>query len=79
MNKKIAIIACIILLVSIPLVNAVTQNKDLEEKESPLYKIRTKQAIREKISNTLKNIKAFADAYNHTKSKSIGDIENVLN
>lgn len=40
------------------------------------------KALRNEFSpseQTLKNIKAFADAYHYAKSDSIGDVENSLN
>jgi hypothetical protein len=60
MNKKITIIGCVVLfmLVTIPLVSAITQNTDIEKKDSPLYGIRAKRATGEKISKIFEKIKA---------------------
>ena len=60
MNKKILSISilAIFLLVAISFASAVgTNTSDAEKKESPLYGIRTKRAIGEKIGNILENIK----------------------
>ena len=59
MNKKRTIIGCVLLfmLVALPFVSAVTQNTDVEKKDSPLYRIRTRFAINEKISNIVEKIK----------------------
>ena len=55
MNKKILIgsVLTILMLVTISFATAVTSNtnKDVENKESPLFRIRTKLAIGERIKN----------------------------
>ena len=58
MNKKI-LVGCVLLfmLVTIPLVSAINQEVNIEKKDSPLYRIRTRLAINEKISNIVENIK----------------------
>jgi hypothetical protein len=59
MNKKIliGIFLAVFLLVSISFVSSAEVNNDVEKKESPLYRLRTKRAITEKISEIVKNIK----------------------
>jgi hypothetical protein len=60
MKKKILIISilAVFMLMAISFVSVVGKNtSDAEKKESPLYGIRTKRAIGEKISNILENIK----------------------
>jgi hypothetical protein len=60
-KKKILIVSilAVFMLMAISFATAVGQNSssDVEEKESPLYGIRTKQAVGEKISNIIENIK----------------------
>jgi len=61
MNKKILLVSilAVFMLLTISFASAVTTNTTkTERKESPLYSIRTRQAIREKISNIIENIKA---------------------
>ena len=57
--KKILIISisAVLMLVTISFASAIDTNTDVEKKESPLYKIRTRQAIREKIGKIIENIK----------------------
>ena len=57
MKGKIIIgsILAVLLLVTISYATAIN-TKDIEEKESPLYKLRTRLAISEKISNIIDNI-----------------------
>ena len=59
MSIKITIIGCILLfmLVAISLASAIEINTDLEKKESPLYRIRTRNAIGEKLTNIIETIK----------------------
>ena len=61
MSKKILIgsIIAVLMLISISFASVVGQNSssNVERKESPLYGIRAKQAIGEKISNIIENIK----------------------
>ncbi len=60
MNKKLITISilAVLTLVGISLTSAVTTTKDNERKESPLYGIRTKLAIGEKLENLRANIEA---------------------
>jgi hypothetical protein len=62
MNKKIVIgsIIAVSMLMIISFTSAVSTNKNtnVERKESPLFGIRTKQAINEKINLIIENIKA---------------------
>ena len=57
MKGKIIIgsILAVLLLVTISYATAIN-TKDIEEKESPLYKLRTRMATCEKISNIIENI-----------------------
>ena len=59
MNKKIVLgsIAAVIMLMTISFATAVT-TQNTQTRESPLYKIRTKLAIGERIQNLKANIKA---------------------
>lgn len=60
MNKRI-LIGCILvvfMLVAISMATAVSNEKNTEKKESPLFKTRTKQATGEKLSRFRENIKA---------------------
>ena len=60
MNKKILIISilAVLMLVTISLASATNTNTtNTEKKESPLWTIRTKRAISEKINNIIENIK----------------------
>jgi len=45
------------MLVSVSFVSSAEINTDVEKKDSPLWRIRSKQAITEKISNIVDNIK----------------------
>jgi hypothetical protein len=60
MNKKILIISvlAVLMLVSISFVSAAEVNTDAEKKDSPLYGIRTRRAITEKIDDIVDNIRA---------------------
>ena len=57
--KKIipASILTVFILLAISFVSSAELNTSAEERESPLYKIRTGRAITEKISNIVENIK----------------------
>ena len=57
MNKKIIIfgITAVFILVTISLASAYTLSEQSEKKESPLFRIRTKQAIKEKIAEMKSN------------------------
>ena len=59
MNKKIIITGCFLLfmLVAITLASAIETNTHIKKKNSPLYSIRIKRAISEKIDRILENIK----------------------
>ena len=59
MNKKILIgsILAVFMLVAISYATAVNNNTNTEKKESPLYGIRTRRVISEKITNIVENIK----------------------
>jgi len=59
MNKKILVmsILAVFMMVSISFVSSAEVNTDVEKKESPLYRIRTKREIREKLGFILENIK----------------------
>ena len=59
MKKKIMLIGflAIIMLLTITFTTAIGTNTTSEQKESPLYKIRTRQKINEKINEVLKQIK----------------------
>ena len=59
MGKKMKIVGILVvcMLVTVSLTTVVSSNKSEDTKESPLYKIRTKQAIKEKIGNLLHQIK----------------------
>ncbi|HEY0087970.1 MAG TPA: hypothetical protein VGB37_03955 [Candidatus Lokiarchaeia archaeon] len=62
MNKKILLVSIlsILMLVTISFASAInTENlNEVKNKESPLFKIRTRSAIGEKIGHIIKNIKA---------------------
>jgi len=60
MKKKIVMVSilAVFMLVSISFVSSAVVNTDAEEKESPLYGIRSKQVISEKISSIINNIKS---------------------
>jgi len=59
MNKKILMISflSVFMLVSISFVSSAEANTDVEKKESPLFGIRTRRAITEKIGEIIENIK----------------------
>ena len=59
MKKKLIIVSVFatLILVTISLASAINSNNENLEKDSPLYKIRTKRAIGEKISKLIDNIK----------------------
>jgi hypothetical protein len=59
MNKKILFgsILAVLMLVAISYATALGTT-NVEKKESPLYRIRTRQAINEKVSEIIKDIKA---------------------
>ena len=59
MNKKIIVISflTVLILVTISYATAV-KVANTDKKESPLYRLRTSQAISEKINNIVENIKA---------------------
>jgi hypothetical protein len=58
MKRKITIVSIITILMLVTISYETALNtKDVEKKESPLYKIRTKNAIKEKIGEIIKNIK----------------------
>jgi len=59
MNKKFVVlgILAVLMLLTISLASAINTQTNVEKKESPLYKIRTKLAIGEKISQIFQNIK----------------------
>ena len=60
MNKRILIlgILAVLMLVTISFASALnTKTSDVEKKESPLYRIRTRLAVGEKIGQILENIK----------------------
>ena len=57
--KKTAIIGflAVLMLVTISFASAVSTNTNTEKKESPLFRIRTKQSVGEKIGRIIENIK----------------------
>ena len=59
MNKKLLIISllAVFMLVSISFVSSAEVNTNTEKKESPLYEIRTRRAISEKIGEIVENIR----------------------
>ena len=59
MNIKITTIGCLLIfmLVTISFASAIETNTENEKKDSPLYRVRTKQAVREKIGKIIENIK----------------------
>ena len=61
MNKKLLVVSivAVFILVAISFSTAVSSNtvKTVERKESPLFGIRTRQAIKEKIGDIIENIK----------------------
>jgi hypothetical protein len=60
MNKKIMIfcVSAVFMLIAISFASAVNTNeKNASEKESPLYRIRAKSAVREKIGEMIDSIK----------------------
>ena len=62
MNKKIFLISilAVFMLVTISFASAINSNTtNVEKKESPLYRIRTRLAIGEKIGQIFKNIFLF--------------------
>jgi hypothetical protein len=61
MNKKITIISilAVLMLIAIALSATVSSNAtNTDKKESPLWRIRTKREINEKLENIINNIKA---------------------
>ena len=62
MNKKLLAFSIIVvfMLLAISFASSVSSNttKTIEKKESPLFGIRTRQAIKEKIGDIIENIKA---------------------
>jgi hypothetical protein len=60
MNKKILIfgILAVFLMMTVSIVSVVGSEITTETKESPLWRIRTRQAIREKIGRIMENIHA---------------------
>jgi hypothetical protein len=59
MKKKIMIgsLLAVFMLVAISFISSAEVNTDVEKKESPLWKIRTRRSISEKISDIIENIK----------------------
>ena len=60
MNKKILLVStlAVFMLLTISFASAInTNNTDIQREESPLYRIRTSRAIKEKIPNIIENIK----------------------
>jgi len=59
MNEKILItgILIVFMLITISYATAVNTSTSVQNKESPLWGVRTKRAISEKISNIIENIK----------------------
>ena len=59
MNKKIWIgsLLAVLMLVSISFVSSAEVSANVEKKESPLYKVRSRRAVGEKIGAILDNIK----------------------
>jgi len=59
MNKKVFVMGllAVLMLISISFVCSAEINSDIEKKESPLYIIRTRQAITEKLSIIVENVK----------------------
>ena len=60
MKKKIIIgsILAVFMLMTISFVSTAEVSTNIEQRESPLYSIRTRRAIGEKVSNIIENIKA---------------------
>jgi hypothetical protein len=60
MKKKIIMtsILAVLMLVAISFSSAVGRDTDVEKKESPLYRVRIKSAVGEKISGLLLNLRA---------------------
>jgi hypothetical protein len=58
MNKKMVIMSllAVFMLVSISFVSSAEVNSGVEKKESPLFKLRTRRVISEKIGNIIENI-----------------------
>ena len=59
MNKKLLIVSilCVFTLVAISYASAINTTTVIEKKESPLFGIRTRRAVREKIGEIIENIK----------------------
>ena len=57
MDKKITIIGCILIFILVTISFASAIETNTEQKESPLYKLRTRRAIGEKINTIIENKK----------------------
>ena len=59
MNKKILIISilAVLMLITISFASSTEINRDADRKESPLFRIRTRRAIAEKISEIVESIR----------------------
>ena len=59
MNKKLLVLSIlsIFMLLAISMASAVNTTTSVKKKESPLFRIRTRQAIKEKIGDVIGNIK----------------------
>ena len=79
MNKKLCIgcILAVFMLVAVSFSSAVGRDTDVEKKESPLFRIRTRVAIGEKISNIIINIrdKLFEERIIFLPIKLLKDID----
>ena len=60
MNKKLLVVSILVVftLVAISYASAFSSYTPIKKKESPLFGIRTRQAIKEKIGDVIENIKA---------------------
>ena len=59
MNKKILIVSilAVLMLMAISMASAVNTTTSMEKKESPLFRIRTRRAIGERLDELRENIK----------------------